>query len=63
MACAGACFDDFGDIKPNPLLDLTERKGKEGPKGDGAIPQTPLASGTEPGELSTSLPKHTPPPG
>lgn len=33
VAWAGACLGGFGDIKPDHLLDLTERKGREGPKG------------------------------
>lgn len=54
---AVACLGGFGVIHPEHLLDLTERKEKEGPKGDRATPQTTLASGTEPGDLlSTSFP-------
>lgn len=33
VAWAGACLGGFRDIKLDHLLDLTERKGREGPKG------------------------------
>ena len=37
---AGACLGGFGHVLRDHLLDLTERKGREGPKGHGAVPQT-----------------------
>ena len=36
----GARLGGFGDVLWDHLLDLTERKGREGPKRDGAVPQT-----------------------
>lgn len=62
VAGAGAGHSGLEGIRPDHLLYLTERKGRERPLGDGAALWTALASGTAPWPtpLLRASHKHTP---